>query len=147
MRRHYSLLLVALVALAVFAQGGVPNHIPAHHNGPPKTGEKLPPILPKSELWGPDFRYPVQVHAYELASRIPNVIYQQPCYCYCEREGHTSLHSCYETTHATMCAACMQELYYSYVQTKKGKTPAQVREGIVRGEWEKVDLNTAASIN
>jgi len=139
---------VALVAMAVFAQGGSPqNHVPAHHEGPPKKGEKLPPILPRSELWGPDFQYPVQVHAYELAAKIPNVIYQQPCYCYCEREGHTSLHTCFETTHAAGCEACMQEVYYSYVMTKKGKTAAQVRNGIIGGEWRQIDLNTAASIN
>lgn len=148
MRRIPSLLLVALVAVAVFGQGGSPqNHVPAHHSMPPKAGEKLPSIMPKSELWGPSFQYPVQVHAYELAAKIPKVIYQQPCYCYCEREGHSSLHTCFETTHGARCSTCMKELYYSYVMTKKGKTPAQIRAGIIRGEWEQIDLDTAASIN
>jgi len=41
----------------------------------------------------------------------------------------------------------MKELYYSYVQAKQRKSPAQIRQGIIRGDWEKVDLDTAASIN
>lgn len=145
MNRTLSLLLITLVALAVFAQSG--DHVPAHHTMPPKKGEKLPSIMPKSALWGPSFQYPVQVHAYELAAKIPNVLYQQPCYCMCEREGHTSLRTCFETTHGARCSTCMKEVYYAYLMTKKGKTPAQIRAGIVRGEWEQIDLDTAASIN
>jgi hypothetical protein len=30
---------------------------------------------------------------------------------------------------------------------KKGKTAAQIRQGIMKGEWKQVDLQTAASIN
>src|SRR5690348_17686746 len=30
---------------------------------------------------------------------IPVVLHQQPCYCYCDRMGHNSLHSCFEGTH------------------------------------------------
>ena len=32
-------------------------------------------------------------------------------------------------------------------QNKKGKTAAQIREGIKKGEWKQVNLETAASIN
>jgi hypothetical protein len=31
--------------------------------------------------------------------------------------------------------------------TKKGKTPAQIRQGIMKGDWKLVDLQTAASMN
>jgi len=41
----------------------------------------------------------------------------------------------------------MKELYYSYSMTQKKKTPAQIRQGIMKGEWKQVDLKTAASIN
>jgi hypothetical protein len=34
----------------------------------------------------------------------------------------------------------MKEAFYSYEQTRKGKTPAQIREAIIRGDWQKVDL-------
>ncbi|MGI9102162.1 MAG: CYCXC family (seleno)protein [Terriglobales bacterium] len=147
MRRLLSLAFVALLTVATFGQGGPAADVPAFHSAPPKAGEKLPSILPKEQLWGPSFKYPVQTRAYELAAKIPHVLYQQPCYCHCDRSvGHTSLHSCFESTHAAHCDACMKELYYSYQMTKQHKTPAQIRKGIVNGEWEKVSLDTAASI-
>lgn len=143
MKRVWSLPLVALVAMAMFAQGDVP----AHHTAPPAKGAKLPPILPAPERWGPSFKYPVQVRAYEVAEKIPNVLYQQPCYCHCDRSvGHTSLHSCFESTHAAHCDACMKEAFYAYGMRRQKKTPTQIRDGIIRGEWEKIDLETAASI-
>ena len=98
------------------------------------------PILPAEQLWGANFQTPVQKKAYLLAAKIPDVIYQQPCYCYCDRIGHKSLHSCYESTHAANCGACLKELYYSYEQTQKHKTPRQIREGIIQGEWKSIDL-------
>ena len=143
MKRVWSLPLVALIAMAMFAQGDVP----AHHTAPPAKGAKLPPILPAPERWGPSFKYPVQVRAYEVAEKIPHVLYQQPCYCHCDRSvGHTSLHSCFESTHAAHCDACMKEAFYAYGMSGQNKTPAQIRDGIIRGEWEKIDLETAASI-
>ena len=143
MKRAWSLLFVALVAIAMFGQGDVP----AHHKAPPAKGAQVPPLLPAPERWGPSFKHPVQVRAYEVADKIPNVLYQQPCYCHCDRSvGHTSLHSCFESTHAAHCDACMKEAFYAYQMTKQEKTAAQIRDGIIRGEWEKINLETAASI-
>ena len=143
MKRIWPLLWVTLIAIAMFGQGDVP----AYHTAPPAKGAKLPAILPAPERWGPSFRYPVQLRAYEVAEKIPKVLYQQPCYCHCDRSvGHTSLHSCYESTHAAHCDACMKEAFYAYQMTKQKKTPAQIRQGIIRGEWEKIDLETAAAI-
>ncbi len=136
------------VTLSASAQAGnaaaQPN-VPAY-NPAPKPGTKLPPILPADQRWGAAFQYPFQAHAYELATKIPKVIYQQPCYCYCDRTGHKSLHSCFEGTHAAECATCLKELYFAYAMTRKGLTPAQIRERIQRGEWRAVDLETAATL-
>jgi hypothetical protein len=41
----------------------------------------------------------------------------------------------------------MKELYFAYQQTKKGKTPTQIRQAIMKGNWETIDLNTAAQMN
>ena len=145
-KRLLSIALLAFVSVAVFGQGGNPQ-IPAYHKTAPSKAEKLPPILPEEQLWGPSFQYPVQKRAYILASKIDKVLYQQPCYCFCDRSvGHHSLRSCYESTHAAHCDACMKELFYSYQQTKAGKTPAQIRAAIMKGEWKKIDLNQAASM-
>jgi hypothetical protein len=120
--------------------------VPAYNAVPPPKGTKLPPILAKSELWGADAQDVYQRHAYELAARIPNVLHQQPCYCYCDRMGHNSLHSCFETTHGAQCATCLKELYYSYQQHKRGRSAAQIRAGIIRGEWKQIDLMAASTM-
>ena len=148
--RTVTLIFLLTVTLTTSAQwpatqdeGG----IPAYNAGPPPAGTKLPAILTRADLWGADAKYPYQTHAYELASKIPTVLHQQPCYCHCDRIGHNSLHSCYENTHGAQCATCLKELYYSYQQHKKGKTAAQIRAGIIQGEWKSIDLQSAATIN
>jgi hypothetical protein len=137
------LVLVAALAVVAFAQG---DHVPAYNSSSPKAGELLP-ILPADQRVGENFRYPYQVHAYELAAKIPAVINQLPCYCYCERIGHKSLHTCYESDHGAHCGVCMKEVFYAYQQTKLKKTPTQIRDGIIKGEWKQVDLEAAVSIN
>ena len=121
--------------------------VPAFNPAPPAKDSNLQPILGKDQLWGRNDQYPFQSHAYELAAKIPNVLYQQPCYCYCDRMGHKSLRSCFEGTHGAECSTCMKELYYSYQMTKKKKSAAQIRTGIIAGEWKQIDLQSAASIN
>ena len=121
--------------------------VPAYNAKPPAKGTKLPAILPAEQLWGENGQYKYQTHAYELAAKIPVVLHQQPCYCYCDRMGHNSLHSCFENTHGAQCATCLRELYYSYAMHEKGKTAAQIRQGIIKGEWRQVDLQSAASMN
>jgi hypothetical protein len=140
------LFLLTLTVSAPWASSDE-GQIPAYNAGPPAKGDKLPPILTKDQLWGEDAKSPTQTHAYELAAQIPVVLHQQPCYCYCDRMGHNSLHSCFEGTHGARCAVCLKELYYSYTEHKKGKTAAQIRKGIIAGEWKQVDLASAASIN
>jgi Protein of unknown function with PCYCGC motif len=121
--------------------------VPAYNAGPPPKGTKLPPILATSELWGGNAQNGYQRHAYELAAKIPNVLHQQPCYCYCDRMGHNSLHSCFESTHGAQCATCLKELYYSYQQHKNGKTATQIRAGIIKGDWKQIDLLSASTMN
>ena len=76
------------------------------------------------------------------------MIYQQPCYCYCDRGmGHNSLHSCFSGTHGAQCGTCLKELYYTYTMHKQGKTAQEIRAGIIKGDWKLVDLATAAGIH
>jgi hypothetical protein len=150
-KRGVLLAFLFLVTLTMSAQWSFQEEgsggIPAYNAGPPKPGTKLPPILGKEQLWGENAQYPFQTHAYELAAKIPTFLHQQPCYCYCDRMGHNSLHSCFENTHGAQCATCLKEAYYSYAEHKKGKTAKQIRAGIIRGEWKQVDLQSAASTN
>jgi hypothetical protein len=81
-------------------------------------------------------------NVYALAAKIKPVLYQQPCYCYCDRHaGHKSLLDCYASTHGSQCDVCQKEAILSYQLTQKGKSPAQIRAAIIRGDWKSVDLN------
>jgi hypothetical protein len=143
MKKPVLLVLVLAVAVLAFAQG---DHVPAYNTRQPLPGQLLP-ILPTDLRVGENFRFPYQVHAYELATKIPGVIHQLPCYCYCERIGHKSLHTCFESDHGAHCGICMQEVYYAYQQTKLKKTPSQIREGIIKGEWKSISLEAAVHMN
>jgi hypothetical protein len=152
MQKHgltLALLLVLTFALsapwATSQQEGV---VPAYNSGPPAKGTKLPPILGKDQLWGQNAQFSYQTHAYGLAAKIPAIVHQQPCYCYCDRGmGHNSLRSCFENTHGAQCSICLKEVYYAYSKNKQGKTAAQIRKGIMSGEWKQINLETAASID
>ena len=111
---------------------------PAFHAKPPQ--DALPPTL------APSLFSNVQTsNAYLVASRIKKVLYQEPCYCHCDRsQGHGSLLDCYVSRHATGCDICQREDFYAYEQTRKGKSPAQIRDGILRGEWQTVDTTKYA---
>ena len=138
---------MTLTMSAPWASSQQEGAVPAFNAGPPPAGTRLPPILTKDQLWGADAQHPYQTHAYELAAKIPAVLHQQPCYCYCDRMGHNSLHSCFENTHGAQCSTCLKELYYTYQQKQKGKTATQIRAGIIKGEWKQIDLPSAAAIN
>jgi hypothetical protein len=148
--RSLTLAFLLALTLTMSAQWAAPQAeegVPAYNAGPPPKGVKLPPILTKADLWGADAQYSYQTQAYELAAKIPNVLHQQPCYCYCDRMGHNSLHSCFENTHGAQCDTCLKELYYSYQQHQKGKTAKQIRAGIIHGDWRQIDLQAAAAMN
>jgi hypothetical protein len=140
---------VTLAAVASSAQwvGPNPNDIPAYHAKAPAKTEKLAPILSGAQLTGENFTQPVQRHAYELAAKIPDTLYQLPCYCHCDRSvGHRSLRSCFESEHGAHCGTCMAEAYYAYKLRKQGKTVAQIRQGIEHGDFNSIDLSTAAAM-
>jgi hypothetical protein len=86
-------------------------------------------------------------NVYALAAKIKPVLYQQPCYCYCDRHsGHKSLLDCYVSTHGSECDICQKEAVLAYQQTQKGKTPAQIRAAIIRGDWKSVDMQPYSKV-
>lgn len=116
--------------------------VPPYHSAPPAAGQALPPILHGSQLSGPFFQKPWQVAVYKQAAQIPNVLYQLPCLCGCERTlGHKSLRSCFEGTHGAVCDTCAAEEAYAYQMTKRGWTVQQIRAGIEHHAYETIDLN------
>lgn len=138
------LFLLTLTVSAPWATSQQEGEVPAYNAGPPPKGTKLPAILGRDQLWGDHAQFPYQTRAYDLAAKIPVVLHQQPCYCYCDRMGHNSLHSCFESAHGARCDICLKELYYAYAQHGKGKTAAQIRKGIMAGQWRQVNLDEMA---
>ncbi len=135
-------LAVFALTAASFAQWSNPaDDVPAYHPSAPLHISALPPILQGAQLTGEHFQYPWQVHVYQQVARVGSVVYQLPCNCRCDRAlGHTSLRSCFETLHGTECSTCAQEGFYAYEKTRLGWTPAQIRAGIARREYESIDL-------
>jgi hypothetical protein len=121
------------------AQSGADEPVPAFHAQAPK--DTLPATM-SPEL----FTQPVVANAYSVAARVKKILYQEPCYCHCDRsQGHGSLLDCFVSKHGSGCNICMSEDFYAYEQSRKGKTTPQIREGIVKGEWQSVDLSKYAS--
>ena len=113
--------------------------VPAFHSEAPRG--QLPRTLSPSE-----FSDVVVQNAYTLAARVKKILYQQPCYCHCDRsQGHTSLLDCFASKHGSECGVCMREAIYSYEQSHKGKSAVQIRAGIERGEWRDVDMSKYAA--
>ena len=121
--------------------------VPAFHPAPPKADTTLPPVLTQKQLADQGLIAPAQVAAYKAAAKSGSLMYQMPCYCYCDRgHGHTSLRSCFEGTHGANCGTCMQEALYSYRQSKKGWTAKMIRNGILQGDYKLVDLQNVPAI-
>ncbi len=144
-----------IVSVVFIIAGGItygqwsnsPSDVPAYHKAPPAKGEKLPPIMTQEQLNNYGLTLPAQKESYTAAAKASSVIYQMPCYCYCDRMGHKSLHSCFESTHGAQCATCMKEVFYAYQMSKQHKTAALIRKGIIAGEWKQIDLDSAAKAN
>ena len=143
MHKGIGIAALGFLALAASAQWTNPAEDVPAYNASPST-QPLPPVLKGQQLTGPYFAHPYQVVAYQMAAKIPGVLHQEPCYCRCDREmGHNSLHSCFEGTHGAACSTCMKEAVFAYQQTKKGRTPTQIRAAIEHGEWMNVELEKA----
>ena len=146
MKHFFAVLTVIFAAVMTHAQYAA-NQVPAYHPAAPAAGEKLPTVLTEKQLADQGLILPAQKESYKAAARASSVVYQMPCYCYCDRNhGHTSLRSCFEGTHGAQCGTCMQEALYSYRQSKKGWTAKMIRNGILQGDYKLVDLQNVPAI-
>ena len=107
--------------------------IPAHYENE-RDAQPLPPTLAASV-----FSDPKLAKIYEIAQRIPAVLAQQPCYCYCDRgHGHRSLLDCQRDNHSAGCAVCRKEVLLADRMTRMGLSAKEIRASIVRGDWKQV---------
>ena len=84
-----------------------PAPAPAPVNPAAQLEERVPPhyatlaaAQPLPKTLAPErFHIPVVARAYTAARKIPEVLAQQPCYCWCDKFGHASLLDCFATEH------------------------------------------------
>lgn len=76
--------------------------------------------------------------AYQVAKDIPDVLAQQPCYCYCQRQGHRGLLDCFRTEHAASCDICIKEALLAGRMHHEGKSVEETRAAIIHGDWTNV---------
>lgn len=145
MKYRFAGLVSILACVITLGQDAPKSSVPGYHMTPPNPGKKLPPILTEKQLARNGFSLPVQANAYKAAARVSSIVYQMPCYCYCDRShGHTSLRSCFESTHAAVCGTCLQEAFYAEQQSKRGWSINRIRDGIERGDFKMIDLRKAS---
>lgn len=147
MKHFFGVFVLLCAASLTHAQFNANSGTPAFHPTAPAAAAKLPPILSEKQLAEQGMILPAQKAAYKAAARASSTVYQMPCYCYCDRNhGHTSLRSCFESTHGANCGTCMQEALYSYRQSKKGWSAKMIRDGIIRGDFKMIDLQNVAPV-
>lgn len=80
--------------------------------------------------------------AYQVAKQIPGVLAQQPCYCYCQRQGHRGLLDCFRTEHAATCTICIKEALLAGQMHHQDKSAQEIRAAIIHGDWANVVART-----
>lgn len=140
MKRMLGTLVVIFATAMTQAQLGQTD-VPAFHDKPPAKGEAVPAVWTAKQLNDAGLTAPAQKEAYAAAAKAPGVMHQMPCYCHCDQHaGHTSLHSCFESSHGANCGTCMAEALYAYQMSAKGWTAKMIRDSIIRGDFKSVDL-------
>jgi hypothetical protein len=116
-----------------------PSPVRPYHQGPP-TGP-LPATLDPAQFKEKRTAFV----SYSIAARIKELLYQEPCYCECNKmEGHESLLDCYTSKHGEYCPTCQSEVFFIYEQHKLGKTAAEIRDGLGKGDAFKSDAKQYA---
>jgi hypothetical protein len=106
-----------------------------------------PPAKPLADTLDPaQFSDPLTKNAYAMAAKVKNVLYQQPCFCYCDQnDGHHSLYDCFVTAHASTCNICRYEAILAYEENRKGVSAEQIRKELIHGDWKKIDASAYSS--
>jgi Protein of unknown function with PCYCGC motif len=109
--------------------------VPAYHAEPPK--DPLPNTLDPAQFLDAQTR-----NIFTLAAKVKPVLYQEPCYCGCDKEvGHKSLLDCFTDLHGAHCILCKKEAALTYTESQRGKTAAEIRKEIIDGKWKQVELS------
>jgi hypothetical protein len=106
------------------SSNGFVRRIPAYFTEPPDP-KSLPPTLDPAE-----FKDKVR-DAYQAAKENPQLFAQLPCFCFCDKIGHKSLHSCYEDDHSTGCGICIDSALTAKQLKKEGLGAREIRDKLI----------------
>jgi hypothetical protein len=90
-----------------------------------------PDAAPLTATLDPAAVPPAAQQGYIVAQQKPKLLAQMPCFCYCNRFGHTSLHDCFTTNHAQECDICLKEAIEADQMDHMGLSPQEIRAVIV----------------
>ena len=117
------------------AAKSVKDPVPPYHAEPPK--DPLPDTIDPALYSDAQTR-----NIFTLAAKVKPILYQQPCYCGCDKDvGHKSLLDCFTDGHGAHCMLCKKEAAFTYTESQHGKTAAEIRKEIIDGKWKQVELS------
>src|SRR5713101_698436 len=103
--------------------------VPVHYD---RAGDAMP--FPAT-LEPASFK-PTEVReAYQAAKEIPEVLAQQPCYCYCQRKGQRCLLDCFKTYHSASASIGIKEALLASQIHRQQKSAQEIRRAITQGPW------------
>jgi len=132
-------MLLGLIGIVYAAYRLRPSSTPSDSNQVPVYFKRAQDAMPFPSTLDPaQFDNPYVRRAYQVAKDDPAVLAQQPCYCYCQREGHRSLLDCFATKHGATCGTCVKEAVLAGQMHQQGKSAAEIRAAIIQGQWKNV---------
>lgn len=118
---------------------GVEEAVPAFHARAPQ-GEIPATMNPEF------FTDPVVQNAYTVAARIKKTLYQQPCYCHCDRsQGHGSLLDCFASKHGADATCASTKISTPMNRSGKARLPrkfARASSGANGSRWMPANTRT-----
>jgi Protein of unknown function with PCYCGC motif len=99
-------------------------HVPPYFEDPGAAGVLLPTKDPATVT-------PHATAGYVVAQKDPELLTQLPCFCYCDRMGHKSLHDCFVSEHAESCDICLKEAVEGEQMKNQGMTAQEIRSVII----------------
>jgi hypothetical protein len=98
--------------------------MPAYFEDPSSAGILRPTLDPASVE-------AIARPGYRIAKEKPALLTQMPCFCYCDRFGHSSLYTCFETNHAEQCEVCLSEAVEADQMDRQGMSVEEIRANII----------------
>lgn len=129
-------MLLGLIGIVYAASRLQLSSTPSDSNQVPVYFKRVQNAMPFPKTLDPSqFKVQSIREAYSAAKEIPDVLVQQPCYCYCQRQGHRSLLDCFRDLHATTCDICINEARLAGRLHREGKTAKEIRAAIIAKQW------------